>query len=229
MNYEGPLVYIGAHPDDDATTCGGLLAEAALAGFKVICIFMTRGEMGTGCAPEGADVAALRGNEQQTAAAHLGIANCIYLDFTDDGGENWPYEEGVRQLITILKSVGARTVISFDDGGVTGHPAHVRAGAMALDAFSRADLYSARLLQVVTTREFHDSTRPYLSSLGAMIDESRPRIIPDEHLAMRRVVSGPMLRRKLAAVLSHESQGFHNFSREHLLRWLALEAYIEVG
>ena len=42
----GTIVSVWAHPDDEAYLCGGLMATAADAGLRVVCVTATRGELG---------------------------------------------------------------------------------------------------------------------------------------------------------------------------------------
>ncbi len=43
----GPVLGVWTHPDDEAYLCGGLMAAAAGAGARVVCVTGTRGERGT--------------------------------------------------------------------------------------------------------------------------------------------------------------------------------------
>lgn len=59
----GTILGVWAHPDDETYLCGGLMARAAAAGDRVVCITATRGENGSPDEdrwPSGAALAAVR-------------------------------------------------------------------------------------------------------------------------------------------------------------------------
>ena len=48
MEELGTILGVWAHPDDETYLCAGLMASAARAGSRVVCVTATRGELGTG-------------------------------------------------------------------------------------------------------------------------------------------------------------------------------------
>jgi len=42
----GTILSIWAHPDDEAYLCGGIMAMAAAADSRVVCVTASRGELG---------------------------------------------------------------------------------------------------------------------------------------------------------------------------------------
>lgn len=75
---------IMAHPDDAELTCGGTLARWAREGCRVVSVLATDGARGArdaGRSP--AAMARVRREEQARAARVLGVAEVLYLGFSD--------------------------------------------------------------------------------------------------------------------------------------------------
>ena len=67
----GTILGIWAHPDDETWLCAGLMARAARAGDRVVCVTATRGELGSPDEerwPSGAPLAAVRTAEMERRA-----------------------------------------------------------------------------------------------------------------------------------------------------------------
>lgn len=78
MPEEAPLdvIAVGAHPDDVEIGCGGTLASLAAAGYRVGIVDLTDGEP-----TPGSSGPAERMREATAAAAALGVAERVQLDF----------------------------------------------------------------------------------------------------------------------------------------------------
>jgi len=75
---------LGAHPDDIEFGCGGTLAIWAAAGCHVTMVVVTDGSKGSwDPSADPAALAAARADEQQSAAATLGAADVIRLNYVD--------------------------------------------------------------------------------------------------------------------------------------------------
>jgi LmbE family N-acetylglucosaminyl deacetylase len=73
---------VAPHPDDEAIGCGGVIAQDATAGDRIIVLFLSSGE----CGVPGVDpVAAARVREEEAAAAAraLGVAELHFLRLPD--------------------------------------------------------------------------------------------------------------------------------------------------
>jgi len=222
------IVFVGAHPDDDINAAG-YLAQAAADGAHVVCVFLSRGEAGQ-MPGLGMDAALIRTAEQHAAAHLIGVAECLFLDHLGyrDGacGDTSP-EPAILAIADLFTRLSPDVVITFDDGGLTGHDDHAVAGRIALEAVQRAAA-SCEVLQMVVTDHFADKVIPHLDRIGAMMNANRPRCVnlADAHLVL--TIAGQMLDRKLEAYRAHGSQSLESRLGPALLDWLSHEAYVRV-
>jgi LmbE family N-acetylglucosaminyl deacetylase len=154
MTEVGTVVFFHAHPDDEAIFTGGTIARLAQAGWTVVLVVATGGELGLSSAPPGADplggahIAEQRAAETQRAAELLGVARVEFLGYHDSGmagdpANGWPgsfwtseTEAVARRLADLLADVRAAALVVYDEAGVYGHPDHVqvhRAGVRAAE------------------------------------------------------------------------------------------------
>lgn len=123
----GTIVGIWAHPDDETCWSGGLMAAARANDQRVVIITATRGDGG-----ETADesrwpkskLGEIREKELRTALTVIGVEELRLLDYQD--GELYSVDEtaAVQRISEILQEVGAKTVITFEEQGITGHDDH---------------------------------------------------------------------------------------------------------
>lgn len=134
------LLAVFAHPDDEAITCGGLLAWCAHLGVEVSLLCLTHGEHGQSGenggngerehgalrhASAGDDLARTRRRELECAARELGVKNTTLLEHEDG---MLPWLDDARLQGDIAGEIRRRTpdtVITFDADGAYGHPDHV--------------------------------------------------------------------------------------------------------
>jgi len=124
---------IGAHPDDIEFGAGGTLAGWAAAGCAVTMLILTDGSKGTwdrSLTP--AQLAVIRRREQHAAAAALGAANVIMLDYPDGELE---YSMALRsEVARHIRLTEPEMVLSHDPWlPYELHPDHRTAGWTAVD------------------------------------------------------------------------------------------------
>ena len=133
------LLAVCAHPDDESFGLGAVLASLTGSGVATEVLCFTRGEAST--LGEGhTDLGAVRGSELAAAAAVLGANRATLLDYPDGGLDGVALDDLVEQVRRHARVAGARTLLVFDEGGITGHPDHRRATAAALAAAEQDDL-----------------------------------------------------------------------------------------
>ena len=163
---KGAVVFLHAHPDDEAIFTGGTLRLLADAGWRTIVVFATGGELG---APpptaegEGTagpdDVAGVRHGESEAAAVELGVTRVHHLGFTDSGLPTEhgfvpapgslaaaPLDEVADRVTQILLDERAVTIVTYDAHGIYGHPDHIvvhRAGVLAATRCGLTTRYEA--------------------------------------------------------------------------------------
>jgi LmbE family N-acetylglucosaminyl deacetylase len=157
----GALVSFHAHPDDEAIATGGVIAQAAAAGRRVVLVFATRGEHGEvadGFLAPGESLAERRTSEAARAAEILGVTRVEYLGYVDSGmagtpendarGSFWSadVEEAAGRLASILRDEDAEVLTVYDQNGSYGHPDHIqvhRVGVRAAELAGTPRVYEA--------------------------------------------------------------------------------------
>jgi LmbE family N-acetylglucosaminyl deacetylase len=229
------LLAVFAHPDDESYGAGGVMALAARAGNPVWVLCATNGDQGG--RPGEVDVD--HGMDPETRRAELtcaceaiGAAEPIFLGYGDSGMEGWGAPEGslsladpeevVERILAVIRQLRPAVVVTFDPGGVYGHPDHVACSATATAAYRRAAaepggpvalyhqaLPKSRVAGMRTAMEEErkrsgDTTPP--SEDDRRQQEAFERLArPDEEITT--IVSiAPVLDRKVAALACHDSQ-----------------------
>lgn len=135
------VVFLHAHPDDEAIFTGGAIATLTRAGVAVDVVFATSGDA-TGDAQ-----GELRRREARAAADVLGIRNVAFLDHRDSGFGSDPIPEGAlwsadleavaEQVGDLCDRAGARTIVGYDRSGIYPHRDHLAVHLLAAGAAER--------------------------------------------------------------------------------------------
>ena len=123
----GRAVAVVAHPDDESFGLGALLSALVDAGASVGVVCLTHGEASTLGAS--ADLGVVRDLELRAAAAELGLADVALYDHPDGHLAEVDHDQLVAVVDEHLEAVDL--VVAFDAQGVTGHPDHRAATAVA--------------------------------------------------------------------------------------------------
>jgi LmbE family N-acetylglucosaminyl deacetylase len=120
------VLAVWSHPDDESFLAGGLLAQLAGMGARVVNVSATSGEHGTDDPANNppAVLGALRERELDAALAELGVGPSLLLGFEDGACEGAPDLMGTRLVGRIIDRVRPDLILSFGPDGVTGHPDH---------------------------------------------------------------------------------------------------------
>lgn len=129
----GRVVVICAHPDDEAFGLGAIISGMVEGGAQVELVCLTRGEGSTLGARE--DLAARRKVELHDAAEELGIARVTLCDHSDGSLSSVPLDRLLDEVTDVLGD--AELLLTFDHGGITGHPDHQHATDVAVTAGQR--------------------------------------------------------------------------------------------
>ncbi|TQM64479.1 PIG-L deacetylase family protein [Humibacillus xanthopallidus] len=139
------VVFVHAHPDDEASQTAGSMARAAKEGHRVVLVVATNGDHGD--APDdlapGETVVDRRRVEAAASNAVIGTHRVEFLGYSDSGMTGWAQndhdasfaradtEEAARRLAAILREEAADVVVGYDWHGGYGHPDHVKVHAVA--------------------------------------------------------------------------------------------------
>ncbi|MEU6989189.1 PIG-L family deacetylase [Streptomyces sp. NPDC046465] len=151
------LMAVHAHPDDEATGTGGILARYAAEGIRTVLVTCTDGGCGDGpggVKPEDAAhdpvaVAAMRRAELRASCDVLKISDLETLDYADSGMIGWPsneapgsfwqtpVEEGAARLAELMEHYRPDVVVTYDENGFYGHPDHIQAHRITMAALEK--------------------------------------------------------------------------------------------
>lgn len=223
------IVFLHAHPDDEASGSGGTMRLAADAGHRVVCVFATNGDHGTVPADlaEGETVVHRRRAEAEASAQVLGIARVEWLGYADSGMTGWEQndheesfhsadtDEAARRLAAILDDEDADVVVGYDWHGGYGHPDHVKVHHVVHRA---AELAARRPRVLEGTINRDEMRRQYVAAREAGLvddsadwdpdgpgDDGNPFGTPEVDLHWH-VQVGAVIAVKRAALACHSSQ-----------------------
>lgn len=128
------LVFVHAHPDDEALLTSGTMARATAEGHRVVLVVATDGAEGLASRAFADDLAATRQAELAASTAALGVARTVSLGYPDSGlhGEVASGFAHVgrftiaRQVAAVCDEEGADVLVGYDPSGGYGHPDHVQ-------------------------------------------------------------------------------------------------------
>ena len=202
---------IVAHADDADFMAAGTAALWAREGTEVTYVIVTNGDKGSDDPEMTSErLAALRKDEQERAAAVLGVKQVLFLGYED--GMLQPTIELRRDLTRVIRQHRPHTVVTFDSTvrfiteHYPNHPDHRATGDAALDAIfpaARDRLTFPELLE--EGLEPHKVEEIWLSAFG------QPNHWVDIEL---------VLHKKIAALKKHESQ-LGDFSVEEFVPQMA--------
>jgi len=196
---------IWAHPDDEVFVSGGLLADAARRGERVVCIYMTNGEAGLsyGQPSSPADLAALRRRELETSLAHLGVRERSFFGYPDGCLRQVSEQDVISRIHGALDELQPDEIVTFGSDGFTGHPDHKALSASVGGAMCLWDQPGARLNEVVMSTEWKDAFVPALNEFDAFLP-GHPTASDDPDISLR--LDDELLDAKVEALRAHASQ-----------------------
>ena len=129
------VLVVCAHPDDESFGLGAVLTGFLQQGARTAVLCFTHGEASTLQDGEG-DLDEIRPLEFIRAAHVLGVSSNKILDYADGRLGEQPTAALVEHIVQMAREVGADLLLTFDEGGITGHPDHERATSAAVQAAS---------------------------------------------------------------------------------------------
>jgi len=220
------LMAVHAHPDDESTSTGGILARYGLEGARTIVVTCTNGELGDG--PAGAKpgtaghdtraVAAIRQAELRAACAHLGVTHLELLGYHDSGMAHWDQRRRPDAFCNIALGVAAQrvaqlidyhrpqVVVSYDPHGTYQHPDHVHAARVAAWAVQTSGI-PAKLYAKAHGTSYWRRFRDALAQIGVEHPGPDPEVLARVEEAITTVIDvAPVVERKRIALHAHASQ-----------------------
>ncbi len=255
-----------AHPDDEAFPVGGLLAHNVAEGRQVRLVTATLGEEGE-IRQEGAATRETLGDirriELACAVRALRLESYALLKYRDSGMAGWaandhprayinaPEDEVVGRLVREIREFRPQVVLTFEPGGLYGHPDHIAVSKHTTQAFKLASDPAAfpeqlagglkpqppqRLFYSARPKGFRLEWANRLRAAGIdfplpspeQLDQGNPR--SDIHLELDL---SAQLETKMACIMCHRTQvapdwPYHRVPRDVAAWVLGREYYIRV-
>ena len=224
------MVFLHAHPDDEALATGGTMARMADEGHRVVLVVATSGEEGEpvpGVLATGESLGDRRVAELAEAAEILGVERLVNLGYRDSGmvGEDanghpdcfWQadVDEASAYLASALADEAPDVLVVYDPDGGYGHPDHIQVHRVGHRWAEMADIDRVRWVTmnrdaIRTSIEAALADEDSWSDDG-MLEQRRDRAesesfgMPDAEITHAIDVS-TVIGRKRAAIAAHASQ-----------------------
>lgn len=146
------LLAFHAHPDDESSSMGGVLAKYAAAGESVVVVTGTdgaEGEIHNYDDPESLmpQLAEMRTQELKDALSILGVTHSEFLGYRDSGmmgtdPNNNPesfwqadFNEATKRLVHLIREYQPEVMTIYDPFGGYGHPDHIQVHRIGIAAY----------------------------------------------------------------------------------------------
>jgi LmbE family N-acetylglucosaminyl deacetylase len=252
------LMAVHAHPDDEATTTGGVLARYAAEGIRTVLVTCTDGGCGDG--PDGVkpgepghDPASLvqsRRSELEASCAVLKIGHLETLGYADSGMMGWPQndapgsfwgtsvDEAAARLSVLFEKYQPDVVVTYDENGFYGHPDHIQAHRITMAAV-RASGSRAKVYWTTMPHSALEQFAVVLRELGVEMPEPEagqetsqpPMGLPDDEVTTWVDVQA-FSDQKFDSLAAHASQSdnifFLRMGRERFAEFMGVETFLRV-
>ncbi|MEV7184617.1 PIG-L family deacetylase [Kitasatospora sp. NPDC093102] len=252
------LMAVHAHPDDEATGTGGVLARYAAEGIRTVLVTCTDGRCGDG--PGGAKpgepghdpvaVAAIRRQELEASCEVLKVSHLELLEYADSGMMGWPSNDepgsfwhtpvadGAARLAELMRHYQPDVVVTYDENGFYGHPDHIQAHRITMAALELTDL-TPKVYWTTAPRSAMQRFGEVLREAGADWEAPDPAEagempeigLPDEEITTW-VDTTAFGGRKFDALAAHASQGenifFLRMGKERFTELMGVETFVRV-
>jgi LmbE family N-acetylglucosaminyl deacetylase len=232
MSETRTMMAVHAHPDDEASSTGGVLATYSAQGIRTVVVTCTNGEFGDGPGgvkpgTDGHDekaVARKRLAELRESCTILGVTDLELLGYHDSGMPEWEYKDRpgafcnvpeadvAARISGLIEKYRPQVLITYDDQGPYQHPDHVHASRSAQAAFANSGI-PAKLYLSAMRRSDWAKIWEALRELGAEVpdfedvDPEVQRLAAEsEERITTNIDIRSVLNRKRDALFAHGSQ-----------------------
>lgn len=250
------LMAVHAHPDDEASSTGGVLARYAAEGIQTVLVTCTDGACGDG--PDGvkpgkpghdpAAVVAMRKAELEASCKLLNVAHLELLDYADSGMMGWatndapgsfwrtPVDVAAGRLAELIQHYRPDVIVTYDEYGFYGHPDHIQAHRITMAAVQLSGT-PAKVYWTTAPRSSMAEFGDLMRELGADWDEpdadsDEPLLgLPDEDITTW-VDTSAYGQQKFDALGTHASQSeniiFLMMGQQKFTEMMGVEWFVRV-
>jgi LmbE family N-acetylglucosaminyl deacetylase len=228
-NSQLTLMAVHAHPDDEASSTGGVLARYAAEGVRTVLVTCTDGRCGD--APGGVKpgepghdpeaVAASRLAELRSSCTILGVTDLEVLGYQDSGMAGWstndvpgsfwttPVADAGARLAELMDHYRPDVVVTYDPNGFYGHPDHIQAHRITMAALektgSTAKVYWTTIPHSTMAKFGEMAREAGMDVPDEMPPDMPPMGLPDDEVSTWVDVTA-FADKKFAALGAHASQ-----------------------
>jgi LmbE family N-acetylglucosaminyl deacetylase len=252
------LMAVHAHPDDEATSTGGVLAKYAAEGVTTVLVTCTDGRCGDG--PGGVKpgepghdpeaVAVMRRDELEASCAALKVSHLELLGYADSGMMGWPTNdqpgsfwatpvaEAAQRLAELIRRYQPDVVVTYDDFGFYGHPDHIQAHRVTMAALALTG-GSQKVYWTTAPRSAMEKFGQVMREFGVDWQEPEPSSmepaaqigLPDDEITTW-VDTSKFGAQKFEALAAHASQSenifFLRMGEERFTQLMGTETFVRV-
>ncbi|MEU1839552.1 PIG-L family deacetylase [Micromonospora chersina] len=251
------LMAVHAHPDDEATSTGGVLARYAAEGITTVLVTCTDGRCGDG--PGGVKpgdpghdpeaVVAMRAAELTASCDALKVTHVETLGYADSGMMGWatndlpgafwntPVAEAADRLAELIRRYRPDVVVTYDENGFYGHPDHIQAHRITMAAVERTDV-PAKVYWTTVPRSAFEEFGRVMKEIGVEFpepdgpSEEMPQLgLPDEEITTW-VDTSAYGGQKFESLAAHASQAenifFLQLGQDRFTELMGVETFVRV-
>lgn len=249
------LMAVHAHPDDEATSTGGVLARYASEGIRTVLVTCTDGGCGDGAdgskpgdpGHDSAAVVAMRRAELAASCEILGVSHLEWLGYPDSGMMGWPQndapgsfwstpvEDAAQRLRGLIEHYRPDVVVTYDENGFYGHPDHIQANRITMAAVAESGI-PAKVYWTTIPRSAVADFGKVMRDLGADWDEPGgdgvPEIgLPDEQITTwvdTKAFGGEKFDALATHASQHENIIFLRMGKDLFTDLMGVETFVRV-
>jgi LmbE family N-acetylglucosaminyl deacetylase len=227
---------VHAHPDDEATGTGGILARYSDEGIRTVLVTCTNGELGDGPggikpedpAHDERTLVPLRRAELEASCRILGVSDLELLGYHDSGMEGWPQNDASdsfwqtpvdvagHRLAKLMEHYRPQVVVTYDANGFYGHPDHIQANRITHAAMAECGIPD-KLYYTAIPRSMIRGFAETLAEAGIespISAEENPEFGTPDELITTAIDCSSVVSRKFASLAAHASQSDNIFFLE---------------
>lgn len=211
------LLFVHAHPDDEALLTAGTMARASAEGHQVHLLVVTDGAAGLTSTEFSDNLGSTRKSELEKSAQALGVSSVTTWEVPDSGlNAEVPtgfahrnIDEYAHKLEALMNELGVTVLIGYDPSGGYGHPDHLAVHRMVREAHKRYTR-SCSLFEATLPREPIAGTVTLAARLRLTPSEFDPQEFAQAWTPRSRITHRvnvrPYLDAKRNSVRAHASQ-----------------------